>query len=56
MGQVDLFENYLYTIGPCAKKNLFSKNFTKNVNINVQYTILITPETVWRAIKNKSIK
>ena len=37
MGQIDLFKNYSYWIGPCAKKNLtlIRINYTKNVNINV---------------------
>ena len=36
MGQIDLFKNYLYSIGPSAKKNL-RNNSPKNVNMKIQW-------------------
>ena len=35
MDQIDLSENYLYSIGPCAKKKKMKKQFHKNVSMNV---------------------
>ena len=36
MSQIDLFKNYLYSIGPCAKhKNPLKKQLHKNVNVNM---------------------
>ena len=38
MGQIDLFENYLYLIGLCVKeKKTFKKLLQKNLNMNVQW-------------------
>ena len=47
MGEIDLFKNYSYFIGLCAKKtkqnktkkktiNLLRNNCSKNVNVNIQ--------------------
>ena len=33
MGLMDMFKNYLYSIGPCSKKPL-KKQLYKNVNMN----------------------
>ena len=35
MGQLDLFKNHSYSIGPYANK-LLRSNYTKNINISVQ--------------------
>ena len=41
-GQINLFQNYLDSIGSCVKikrkKNLFKNNYLKDININVQWT------------------
>ena len=39
MGQIDLFHNYSYSIGQCAKKNPKKNlnNYIKNVNMNEQW-------------------
>ena len=38
----DLFENYLYSIGPCVRKKIWisNKNLKKqhNANMNIQWT------------------
>ena len=50
MGQIDLFKNYLYLIGPYAKKILLGNNYSKNVNMNVQWIQFLNLDC-WHAIK-----
>ena len=37
IGQIDMLKNYLYSIGPCAKKKKrkLKKQLHENVNLNV---------------------